>query len=173
MTYDIPLPFSQKPRYPNRCVVCERENPDTTAELVVLVSIRTRTISSEIAETVLFGASNSSQNQHVRLCPPACLSCSRLVTRHGWYALIGQYAYPLLGVACAVALMAYGYFWLSMIVLFAGILWPAIKSIAWPPAIGATGVGTNVVYEFRSLKFSKEFGELNGIAEESQTVPAS
>ena len=95
MTYDIPLPFSQKPRYPNRCVVCERENPETTAELVVLVSIRTRTISSEIAETVLFGASNSSQNQHVRLCPPACLRCSRLVTRHGWYALIGQYAYPL------------------------------------------------------------------------------
>jgi hypothetical protein len=161
MTYDISLTWNQQPRYPNRCVVCERENPETTAEIVVLVSIRTRSISTELAETVLFGASNSNQNQHVRLRPPACLHCSRSINRQGWYALIGQYTFPLLGVLCFVVLLAYGYFGLGIVAMFAGIAWPAITSTVWPPAIGATGIGSNVVYEFRSAKFSKEFEELN------------
>lgn len=164
MTYDISLPWDEKPRFPNRCVVCERENPESTAEIVVLVSIRTRSLSSEIAETVVFGATNSNQNRHVRLRPPACVPCSRSISRQGWYALFGQYAFPLLGVCGCMILLTYGHFWLGMIALFAGIFWPAIRSTVWPPAIGATGVGTNLVYEFRSEEFSKEFKELNSQA---------
>lgn len=173
MTYDIALPLSQRPRYPNRCVLCERENPGSTAEVVVLISVRTRSISSELAESLIFGATNSSENRHVRLCPPACLTCARSINRQGWYVLIGQYAYPLLGVICLAVMLSYGHFWLAMLALFAGILWPPIKSTVWPPAIGATSVGANLIYEFRSADFSQEFQRLNCNRSESETVQTS
>jgi hypothetical protein len=59
-----------------------------------------------------------------------------------------------------------------MLLLFAGIAWPAIQSILWPSAISATGVGAKLVYEFRSAMFSEEFKELNSPVSESITVDA-
>ena len=83
------------------------------------------------------------------------------MNRAGWYSLISQYAFPLLGVVVFVVALIYGHFWLGMVGLFAGILWPAIRSIIWPPALGVTVFGSNLVYEFRSEKVGKEFRELN------------
>ena len=161
MTYDVKLPLDQTPRYPNRCVACERENPETNAEVVVVVSVRTQSISSELADTVLFGTSNRNQNRHVRLKPPACSRCCGSINRAGLYAIISQYAFPLLGVAAFCAGLVFGYSWLGIACLISGILWPAIRSVMWPPALGATASGINLVYEFRSKKIGKEFEEHN------------
>jgi hypothetical protein len=83
------------------------------------------------------------------------------MNRAGWYALVSQYAFPLLGVVVFFIALTYGLFWLGMIGLLAGIVWPAIRSLVWPPALGVTVSGSNLVYEFRSEKLSQEFRELN------------
>ena len=161
MTYDVKLPLDQTPRYPDRCVGCERENPETHAEVVVVVSVRTQSLTSELADTALFGASKGNQNRHIRLKPPACSRCCGPINRAGLYAIIIQYTFPLMGVSAFGIGLVYGYSWLGIAGLVLGVLWPAILSVMRPPALGVTASGANLVYEFRSERMGREFEELN------------
>ena len=161
MTFDVKLPMQQAPRYPNRCVACARANPDTNANVVVMVSVRSQSISSELVGSLVFGSSNGSHNRHIKLNPPACSSCCSSINRTGLLAVVCQYVFPLLGVAAFFLGLVYGYSTLGIAGLIAGVLWPAIWSVVRPPALSVTAYGDELVYEFRSATVGNEFRELN------------
>jgi len=161
MTYDVKLPIQQVPRYSNRCVACERPNPGTNAEVMVVVSVRSHTISSELVGSLVFGSSNGSHNRHIKLNPPACSNCCSSINRAGFLAVVCQYAFPLLGVVAFCFGLVYGYSMLGVAGLIAGVLWPAIWSVVRPPALSVTAYGNELVYEFRSAIVGHEFRELN------------
>ena len=168
MTYDVKLPIKQSPRYPNRCVACERANPETYANLVVVVSVRSQSISSELVGSLVFGSSSGSHNRHIKLNPPACSRCCSLIKRAGFQAVVYQYAFPIIGVAAFCFGLVCGFSLLGIAGLIAGVLWPAIWSMIRPPALSVTANGEDLVYEFRSATVSNEFRLLNVVSSELQ-----
>lgn len=160
MTHDIALSFFQIAKFPHRCVVCESPNPDTIAELKIIIANPPQSL-AEDAMDAMFDISRNGSNGRITLKPEVCHRCKKGLKRYHFWKQIWQYLGPMLGVAIFGLCLFKNLAILGAVALVAGIILPVAYEMLYPPAISATGIGKNINYEFLSQLYSQEFAELN------------
>jgi hypothetical protein len=160
MTHDIALSFFQNAKFPHRCVVCESPNPDTIAELKIVIANPPQSLAEDVVDVIL-DTSRIGSNGRITLKPEVCHQCKKGLKRYHFWKQIWQYLGPLSGVAIMGICLFKNLTILGFIALAAGIILPVAYELKYPPAISATGIGKNINYEFLSQLYSQEFAELN------------
>jgi hypothetical protein len=157
MTYDIIRPRQHQPIFAPRCVVCERENPTSSARVSVLVADS----GPSLVEVLVDTTTKAQKNTTITLNVPTCPGCKPKLEHWHRNMQIAQYLGAFGGVALLAWMLTLGQFWLGMIFLAAGVLLPVVAALRWPPAFGLTGMGGQISYEFTSQRCSEEFSTLN------------
>lgn len=147
------LPVSAAPRWPDRCVVCDRPSPNHRAEIVDRKTTLWTTITLQFAKKV-------------RVSAPACADCASAIERQELLAKAG------LGVAVVLGL----WFGLKLAVprlpgwppglvagacAFAAYLPVVAIRVFWAPAFAITAWGEAVTYEFGRESYAREFAAMN------------
>ena len=160
-TFDVSLPIKQPVVFPPICVVCETANPDSKIELSILGAgsgSMTTLVANEILDMGSAAAvSNNTTNKINGI--PACSNCSGQLKRYHRILKIATYTSWIPGLIIVVA--APGPLWLKIVGLLAFVAAPAILSMIFPPAFGATFIGGKANFEFRSKKVANAFKSLN------------
>lgn len=160
-TYDIGLPIKQKAVFPPICVACETPNPNSSMEISVLGS-DTGSVSSNVAD-LAFGTSISNAtagNKTVHF--KGVQVCSGCESRLKWYHRILKLAtYTIWLPGLLIFLVLPTPIWFNAILFVLVIISPAILSMIFPPAFGATVLNGNSNFEFRSKVVYEEFLKLN------------
>lgn len=160
-SHDVPLPISQPPRFPDRCIVCEAPGPGGKATVRFLGDHRTQSWGMDLIDMAAGITPGSSGVQMVTLEPPACPRCARQASRKSLAIVVAKYVGALAGVAGFVALAAIGWIYVGFVPLAAGLILPVVWELTNPPPLGATMTGDRVIYEFRSARCAQEFAALN------------
>jgi hypothetical protein len=73
MAHDVRLAAPQTPRFPPRCVVREREQPGTTAEVTVLIAAPTRSLGANAIDLLAGSTPTVTGNRTVTFTIPPAL----------------------------------------------------------------------------------------------------
>lgn len=164
-TFDITLPNNQAVVFPPRCVVCEKQNPDSFIELSFL-GIKTAPMLAMAVDKAVFdnvdpkyyGSNTSNQINGI----PACKGC---ISGLKWYHRILKFGYYTAWLP-GVGLIFLGLpTWLSVAVVVLGACSPGILTLMFPPSFGASFWDDKANFEFKSETVANEFLELNTDAE--------
>lgn len=152
LSSDVRLPKNRKPEFPNRCVVCGQEHPDST------VPVSTRAIGWWTWMFWLPGRKFSVQ-------VPACSGCGRRL----WRQHLFRWLITIVLILCVVFAIApfFADFprayrkWLILgaviVVLLPWFLW----QVFFPPPLDLTAFSDSIDYEFRDRAYAEEFASLN------------
>lgn len=157
MTHDISLPTKQNFTFPSICVVCEKPNPESQAELTFFEH---KFSAVEAASTIVTQtAYHVEPTSHIVKGVPACSECAKKLKSHHTWLTVVSYALWLIGIALAVFLPIE--IWWKAAVLIAFLFLPGIISVIFPPAFNATISKDTITFEFTSETFANEFKKLN------------
>jgi hypothetical protein len=151
-SHDVKLPRTAKLRWPDRCVVCDRESP---GHRFGFASHRITWFSSV---TMTFG-------ERERSYVPACKACSTrlrvevvvravltlIVALAIVYLLLRVFGRPS-GIWGQLTLVGYAAL---------GVVPRVVASVFFPLPFDVTPYTENIVYEFRSQRLAEEFAALN------------
>ena len=157
MSIDVNLPKDHPARFPDRCVVCGIESPDST------MRVFTNAIGWWTWLFWIFG-----KPFFIRL--PACTGCSRWLHVRRFLDVV---------ITIGIIVLAYGYLrplvprdlprFVQKVILMGLLLLcflPCfILNIFFPPPFDLTAFEKSVDYEFRDAELAQEFAELNQDAE--------
>jgi hypothetical protein len=160
-SHDVTLAINQRPKFSNRCVVCEQENPTATANVKILGATSAHSWESDVVDLTLGINPTPRSNSIVTLLVPACPRCAKKLS--SWHILLitAKYLGALLGVAIGGFFLFKGLSFLFWVALLLGIVLPVIYELLYPPSLGATVKGNQIIYEFQSLTCAEEFAQLN------------
>lgn len=153
LSRDVILHKIQKPKFPDQCVLCQMEHPDSTycaysyeqkSWLRRLFSKNELTYSIEI---------------------PACSSCKEHIHRQWWFRVCVFAIFIVAGMAAGFYLLQWykgpfrKWFIGGIVLLFIipVFLWETI----WPKVINVNIRPDKVIYEFQNHEYAEKFLELN------------
>jgi hypothetical protein len=162
-TYDVELPAQKRVIFPATCVVCEKENPDGDIELSIL-GANTGPMLLEVASLAVAESSYQAANSANQITGiPACKKCSGNLRWYHRLLKVATYTAWIPGVLALILLPVP--IWLGIIIFFGFVIAPAILSMIFPPAFGATFLNGRANFEFKSEKIAEKFKRLNGITD--------
>lgn len=171
-SFDIVMPTSRKPAFPPICVVCEKQDPNSTMDLSILganIGSLTESVVDATLDVDAGSAASSNTTTHITGIPV----CSGCESRLKWYHRLLKFAtYTIWLPALGLMLFMPGPMWIRIIIFIAIIIAPPILSMIFPPAFGATIINGTMNFEFGSERIARKFAEFNGIPTEPETVTA-
>lgn len=177
-THDIKLPGRQRPRFPGRCVSCERPRPGDFARIAVTGSQSALGWTTDAALLSATGSAVQGTNVRVKLEVPACPGCARRLERRHFWKTVMLYASGLLGAAALMAVILWangqglsrgmGTF-LGIVALLTIVAAPVVYELKHPPAFTVTPLDGQVTYEFASALCAEEFTHANTPESESES----
>lgn len=152
-SHDVKLPASVPPRWPDRCVVCDRQSPNHRAQF----SDRKTTLWTTI--TLQFA-------QKINVTAPACPDCASGLSRRELRSKVGMWVAVLAGVWIGMKVVVPRFpGWPPGLVAgacaFAAYLPLVTVRVLWAPAFGITAWGEEIAYEFGRESYARAFAELN------------
>jgi len=171
-THDILIAANMRPRFPSICVVCEKNDPNSTMELSIL-GADTGSLAENAADlaigSTVSGAAGGNTSTRIEGIPV----CSGCESRLKWYhRLLKLATYTIWLPALGIMLVMPGPMWIRVIIFLGFVVAPPILSMIFPPAFGATIINGNANFEFKSKRLALEFAHLNGVVVESENVTA-
>lgn len=153
MSHDVKLPVNATPKWPERCVVCDRPSPNHCARFVDRKTTLWTTLTLQFAKKV-----------HVTA--PACADCASGLERREWIAKIGMWVTLLGGLWFGREVMVPRWpSWPPGLVMGACALAAYAPLVAlrvvWAPAFAITAWGEEIEYEFANEAYAHEFAEMN------------
>ena len=152
LSTDVKLSKDVQPVFPDRCVSCDRDQPDEN------IKICTHSIGWH---TLLFWSFGK------RFCVnvPVCFQCKKSMRMQRFFSLLINFLFIVIGVYVAVYLLdSYeGSFkkWLVMGIAVICILPLITWEIFFPPSIELTAYSETVDYQFKNSDYAEEFAEFN------------
>lgn len=172
-THDISLPGSRRPRWPDRCVCCEKEHPGHKAKIGVTGASSSLGWAKQGTLVSTAASLGGSGNIRVKLEVPCCESCApALERRHCWRTVL-LYVTGILGAAASVAVMMvcmiaglHGALTgiLSIGALLGTLALPIAYDFLRPPPFTITPCSGRITYEFLSARCAEEFARANDTA---------
>jgi hypothetical protein len=164
-TFDIKIPTTKAVVFPPRCVVCEKQNPDSFIKLSFLgiktAPLLTMAVDKAVYDNVdpkYYGSNTTNKIEGI----PACKGC---VSGLKWYHRLLKFGYYT-GWLPGVGLIFLGLpTWLCVTVVVLGACAPGILTLMFPPSFGASFWDDKANFEFKSKLAAEEFLQLNSEAE--------
>jgi hypothetical protein len=166
-THDVTLPSKQRPKFPPRCVCCEREQAASTITLTVTGADEGPGFGEAALDAVLGSTSSRRGNRRFTVTVPACPKCGIALRRRHFWKTAFLYLGVLFGlILLLVALALWNSLAIGLVALFAGILAPVVWELIDPPGFTFTPAGGQITYEFRSQLCAQEFAQHNAVVED-------
>ena len=175
-TYDVTLPNSQRVVFPPRCVVCEKKNPDSVIKLSFLGVTTTPLLTMATDEVVYggvdpkyYGSNTSNKIEGI----PACKGCASGLK---WYHRILKFGYYTAWIPGIIPILLSFPLIVSMPFMILCAVSPGVLTLIFPPSFGASFIGDQANFEFKSKTVAEEFLQLNSgasLKSKDKTEPAA
>ena len=156
-TYEIKLPRSRAPRFPDRCAVCDKEHPDSKLTLSA----------HAFAWWMVFvwWAALLSWFKGFQCAIPACSGCARKFMRQYRLRFVIEAVLVLAAIALAIYLVRdiprpwqkWAGIGSALLILMPMFVWQAL----WPMRVQIDTDGSTVEYQFTDAEYANEFKAMN------------
>ena len=160
-TYDVVLPNSQRVVFPPRCVVCEKKNPDSVIKLSFLGATTTPLLTMATDQVLYgdvdpkyYGGNTSNKIEGI----PACKGC---VSGLKWYHRILKFGYYTGWIPGGILILLGVPTFIGVTAVILGAIAPGVLTLIFPPTFGASFIGNQANFEFKSKIVAEEFLQLN------------
>jgi hypothetical protein len=156
-TYEIKLPRSRAPRFPDRCVVCDKEHPDSK------LTLSARAFAWWMA--FVWWAAMLSWFKGFQCAIPACAGCARKFMRQYRMRFVIEAVLVLAAIALAIYLVhdlprvwrKWAGIGSALLILMPMFVWQAL----WPMRVQIDTDGSTVEYQFTDAEYANEFKAMN------------
>lgn len=154
LSHDVTLPVDAEAVFPDRCVYCGREHPESTVRMSRHLG-RLRQLAMPWSRGVKAGGA-----------VPACTGCDSIVqrewTRNRW---IERFFNVPVAIAIGIIVIALNIShakWVAVAIFLLTVLPFVIWRILHPLPFDLTIRRSGVAFEFQNEQFAREFADLNG-----------
>ena len=154
-SYDVTLPRSVTPRFPDRCPCSGQANPGKAVRLSFIGYAGT----PRLVDAALIGTTAAGGNTIDYVVVPASEDCARRLRRYHFW--IKVFKYGTWAPLTFGALFLIGNTAVCIVAALGGLLVPVLWEITHPPAVGATPKPDSITYEFAARDYAEEFARLN------------